>query len=84
MQHRRNNSKEITVTQETITSQAIETPEAHLAVATRASSLAELFATKRLANNSAPLVPAIEIVHYDGSQKRTSSNILPLSLFEAH
>jgi len=45
------------------------------------ASLAELFAGKTLANTGAPAIPAIEIVHYDHDNKRSSSDVLPLSAF---
>ena len=45
------------------------------------ASLAELFAGRALANSGAPVIPAIEIVHYDHDNKRSSSDVLPLSAF---
>ena len=45
------------------------------------ASLAELFAGRTLANSGAPAIPAIEIVHYDHDNKRSSSDVLPLSAF---
>ena len=45
------------------------------------ASLAKLFADRTLANGGAPAIPAIEIVHYDHHDKRSSSNLLPLSAF---
>ncbi len=47
----------------------------------KVASLADLFATKKLANNNAPAVPAIKIVHFDQDNKCSSCNILPLSVF---
>ena len=45
------------------------------------ASLAELFTGRGLANSGAPAIPAIEIVHYDHDNKRSSSDVLPLSAF---
>ena len=45
------------------------------------ASLAELFAGKTLANSGAPAIPAIEIVHYDHDDKRSSCDVIPLSAF---
>ena len=45
------------------------------------ASLAELFAGRTQANGGAPAIPAIEIVHYDHHDKRSSSDLLPLSAF---
>ena len=49
-----------------------------------AISLAELFADETLANNGAPAIPAIEIVHYDRNDKRSSCDVIPLSAFAIH
>ena len=49
-----------------------------------AISLAELFAGKTLANSGAPAIPAIEIVHYDHDDKRSSCDVIPLSAFAIH
>ena len=49
-----------------------------------AISLAELFAGKTLANSDAPAIPAIEIVHYDHADKRSSWDVIPLSAFAIH
>lgn len=49
-----------------------------------AISLAELFAGKTLANSGAPAIPAIEIVHYDHDDKRSSCDVIPLSAFATH
>ena len=49
-----------------------------------AISLAELFAGKTLANSGAPAIPAIEIVHYDHDDKRSSFDVIPLSAFAIH
>ena len=49
-----------------------------------AISLAELFAGKTLANSGAPAIPAIEIVHYDHDDKRSSWDVIPLSAFAIH
>ena len=46
-----------------------------------AISLAELFAGKTLADSGAPPIPAIEIVHYDHDDKRSSWDVIPLSAF---
>ena len=46
-----------------------------------AISLAELFVGKTLANSGAPAIPAIEIVHYDHDDKRSSCDLIPLSAF---
>ncbi len=45
------------------------------------ASLAELFASRALANSGAPAIPAIEIVHYDHRDKRSGYDLLPLSAF---
>lgn len=49
-----------------------------------AISLAELFADETLANSGAPAIPAIEIVHYDRNDKRSSCDVIPLSAFAIH
>ncbi len=49
-----------------------------------AISLAELFADETLANSGAPAIPAIEIVHYDHDDKRSSCDVIPLSAFAIH
>ena len=46
-----------------------------------AISLAELFVGKTMANSGAPAIPAIEIVHYDHDDKRSSCDLIPLSAF---
>jgi len=45
------------------------------------ASLAEIFAHKQLAETSSPAVPAVEIVMFDRNQKKSSSDVLPLSRF---
>jgi hypothetical protein len=45
------------------------------------ASLAEIFAYKQLAETSSPAVPAVEIVMFDRNQKKSSSDVLPLSRF---
>ena len=50
----------------------------------QAISLAKLFAGKTLANSGAPAIPAIEIVHYDHHDKRSSCDVIPLSAFATH
>ena len=45
------------------------------------ASLAELFAVNTQAHSGAPTTPAIEIVHYDKNDKRSSYDVFPLSTF---
>ena len=65
------------VKQRTMTNQDFSTRDTH----ETGASLAELFAGTTLANGGAPAIPAIEIVHYDHHDKRSSSDLLPLSAF---
>ena len=65
------------VKQTKMTNQDLNTRDTH----ETAASLAELFAGRTLANGCAPAIPAIEIVHYDHHDKRSSSDLLPLSAF---
>ena len=58
--------------QTTMTNQDFSTRDNH----ETGASLAELFAGRTLANSGAPAIPALEIVHYDHDNKRSSSDVL--------
>ncbi len=65
------------VKQTTMKNQDFSTRDTH----ETGASLAELLAGRTLANGDALAIPAIEIVYYDHHNKRSSSDLLPLSAF---